>query len=49
MARVESQIPESWDKKLEQIKKERATPKRQLVKDAIYLTYIKPKDSEGNE
>jgi hypothetical protein len=49
MARVDAQIPKSWDQKLESIKKERNTPKRQLVKDAIYLTYIKPKDSECNE
>lgn len=50
MARVETEVPTEWKKKLKQIGKEKGnTSTRQLLRDAIYDTYIKPdkKQLEG--
>jgi len=49
MARVEAEVPEEWKKKLISISKKRDTPQRQLVKDAVYQTYIKKSEKDNVE
>lgn len=42
-ARLETEVPDKWREILEEIGKERGnTSKRQLIREAIYNTHIKP-------